>query len=894
VPLALTTVNIPVQAHDKENCTACTDRFQAQLRTHPGIVKVTDSDTQFRVTYDSKLCAQPCLDQAIHEIRRDLTQRFQHEVLSISGMDCPDCAQTIERAVRRINGVAHCSVIFTGAKMRVEVEGSPTTVAQVRPQVRRCVRNLGYRVRTAPSERTDNSEGTAPSERTDKDTTDEDPLASSWYDRLPEILVTIMSGVGVLTATLLSLTTDSSLLPEFLYSLAILLGGYSIARSGWSALWATRRPDINLLMSIAVVGAVGIGAWQEAALVVLLFRIGENLESQAAARTRRSLETLVTLAPATAQIQIPATDTPHREFVEKQVPVHTLVVGDKVVVRPGEPIPVDGIVLDGASAVDQSPITGEAMPVDKTAGDTVFAGTHNSEGRLLIRVSTAPGDTTLDRITAAVQEAQAQQAPTQRWVNRFAEVYTPLVIFVAVLTISLPPLAGWGAFSAWLYRGLAFLILACPCALVIATPVAIVSALGRACTAGVLVKGGAHLENAARLRVMAFDKTGTLTQGQPRVVEVIPLAAPDARTLLSLAAALEEGSEHPLAHAVRDAARAQEVPHLAVHDFQAERGFGVRGTIAGRMLRAAAPRLFATHPGFNTPPNNVPDSTNNTVRAGKGAVIDPVIDSIIDPVVDPVIGNGAIAKKHTAPPQPAQDPTTPRKTGATPQQIVERLKAQGHTIIVIGDDTTIDGVLALADTPRPHARPQIAALRAVGISHITLLTGDHAAAAQATAAQLGIRDVRSDLLPDDKVSAIQELQAEFGPTGMVGDGVNDAPALAVATVGLAMGSAGSPAAIETADIALMGDDPGKVAGFLGLARWTNTIVRQNIIFALTVKIIAALLNLFGLLPLWAAVLTDVGTTLIVVANGLRLLRGRPVGKRRHTPLLEAGSPVPLS
>ncbi|MGH2759860.1 MAG: heavy metal translocating P-type ATPase [Actinomycetota bacterium] len=788
------TAEIPVALPaDEADCGSCADRLRDELGRHRGLMSVEPVGASvIRVSYDPDLCSISCVTRAADAIGVNLGRRFHHEVVAVEGMDCYDCAQTIERAVGRLPGVTSCSVSFAGARMRVEYEADGGITPDA---LRKTVASLGYRIPAAVPP------GAEP------------PARQSFFVRNRREIVT--AGAALLTLAALTLSAggaEAAAVP--LYVVAIAAAGWPVARAGIAAARLTRRPDINLLMTIAVIGAGAIGAWLEAALVVVLFSIGEDLEGYAVDRARRSLAGLVELSPQTARVR--------RGDREVEIGLAELAVADVVVIRPGERIPADGRVTDGASAVDQAAITGESVPVDKERGDEVFAGTLNGEGRLVVEVGRAPGDTTLDRIAKAVAEAQAQKATTERWVDAFAKVYTPIVMGVAVLTVLVPSALGVGSFSQWFYRGLAFLILACPCALVIATPVSIVSALARASAAGVLVKGGAYLETAAGINAVAFDKTGTLTAGRPRVTKIVALASRTDAQVLRLAASLEAASEHPLARAVVAEAASWNVQLAPVEDFVALRGYGVEGTVAGFRFRVGKPSLFAGHPGV-----------------------------------------------------------------ADAQATIDRLEREGRTVVVVGDDERIAGLLGINDTVRPGARGALDTLRRAGVEVTMLLTGDHQAAGDAVAREAGIDRVHAALLPDDKVRLVEDLGRGHDTVAMVGDGVNDAPALARAAVGIAMGSAGSPTAIETADVALMGEDVGKVAGLIGLARWSRAVVRQNIVFSLAVKGVAAALALAGVLTLWMAVLADVGATLLVVANGLRLLRSRPHGRLRELPMLEA-------
>ncbi len=779
-------VELPVSGPD--DCVACADRLRERLSRHRGVVgieAVPGSDA-VRISYDPDLCSRDCLDRTAQELRLDLDGGYAHRLCRLDGMDCADCAQTIERAVTRMEGVTNVAVSFPASTMRVEYQPGVVDLDRIHAQVGR----LGYRV-----------EGAA-------EATGFRRVLAIWATSKR---TTLLAATLLMVGLIIDLATSSTAVP--LYAAAALVGGLPLARSGIAALIATRRPDINILMTIAVIGAAAIGAWLEAALVVVLFAIGELLESRAVDRARRELASLVSLAPETARVRRRSGSGPLALMREVEVDIADVAVGDITVIKPGERIPVDGVVREGTSAVDQAPITGESTPVDKAVDDTVFAGTLNAQGLLLVEVTTAPGDTTLSRIAALVTEAQARKSPSERWVDGFARGYTPAVVGVAVV-VAVAPLLFCVAFSTSFYAALALLILACPCALVISTPVAIVSALGRASAAGVLVKGGAHLEQAASVRAVAFDKTGTLTEGRPTVASIVALDR-DEDGLLTLAATLEAGSEHPLARAIVHEARDRGLMTGTVDGFEALTGLGARGQVDGRTLTIGDPRLF-------------PDLS---------AAVRDTIDAV---------------------------------------------QARAQTAVVMAVNDLPSGVIGIADALRPEAVEAVADLRRLGVGPLVLLTGDNEKTATAIATAVGIDDVRASLLPQDKSAAIAELGADVA---MVGDGVNDAPALAASSIGFAMGSAGSDTAIEVADVAIMGDDPRKVAGLIGLARWTKSVVRQNIAFSLGTKVIAAGILAAGALPLWGAVVADVGASLIVVGNGLRLIRGCPGGSLRGAPML---------
>ncbi len=612
----------------------------------------------------------------------------------------------------------------------------------------------------------------------------------------------LLVGVGLL---LHWLQLGPALLATGVFLTAILIGGWMLLPGAWAAVRGL-RPNISSLMVIAVVGASIIGDWAEAATVVFLFGVAEWLEGWADRRAQRAVEALLEIAPKTATVK--------RDGKFTDVPVEDVRVDETVAVKSGMNIPLDGAVLVGESAVNQAPITGESVPVDKKPGDTVFAGTVNGEGSLEIRVTKAAGDTTLARIIRLVKEAQEQKAPTQRFVDVFARYYTPTVTVVALLVFLVPPLLLHGDWAQWLYRACVLLIIACPCALVISTPVSIVAGLTALAKRGVLVKGGAHLESIAKLKALAVDKTGTITAGKPQVQGVEMLNQKSEQEILRVAAAIDAHSAHPLAKAIVEHVQSRGIEFPRAENYQARSGRGAEGVIDG-------------HAYF--------------------------------------VGNHRFT----------------HELGVCSEEIEHRLSAvesKGQSVIVVGhrphDNCAgeVLGIIAVGDTVRPNAAEAIRALHAAGIESVVMLSGDNQRTAESIAKQVGIDEARGDLLPADKVEAVKALRVKHGSVGMVGDGVNDAPAMATATVGIAMGGAGTDAAIETADITLMTDDLGKIAETVRLGRRTLGIIRFNIGFALALKALFLVLTLLGHASLWLAIMADTGATLLVVANALRLLR----------------------
>jgi len=614
-----------------------------------------------------------------------------------------------------------------------------------------------------------------------------------------------VAGVAAIAAETLAFSgfDESGPLVIALALATMLLGGLPTLRKGWIALKRVTL-NIHLLMSLAVIGAIVLGQWPEAAMVVWLFGLSEMMESLSLARARDAIRALTQLAPETASVQ-------GADGRWSAVPAAQVAIGARVRVPPGERVPLDGRVLTGRSSLNEAALTGEAMPVDKAPGDALLAGSINGDGLLEMAVTAAKGHTLLDRMAAAVQQAQSQRAPTQAFIDRFARVYTPAVVLAAVALAVLPPLLGLGAWSDWIYKGLVLLVIACPCALVISTPVTVVSGLAAAARRGILIKGGLYLERARQLKTLAFDKTGTLTEGRPQLAAVQPLdPSVDADQALHLAARLDAGSAHPLAQAI-----------VAAH-----------GQRIGTALEPV-------------------EHLRNLPGLGLTAELDGQ---------DFALGNERLAEQRGA----ADDAA---------RAAARALQAQGHTLVWLTRGRRTLALLALSDTPRPEAAEVLATLRARGL-RLAMLSGDQRASAVAMAGRLGMAEdaVRAPLLPQDKLDAIARMADEQGPVAMIGDGVNDAPALARADIAIAMGAAGSATALETADIALMQDDLRKLPELIGLSERVARVLTQNIVVALGLKAIVAALTLAGIGSLWLAVLADAGASLLVVLNGLRLLR----------------------
>ena len=583
------------------------------------------------------------------------------------------------------------------------------------------------------------------------------------------------------------------------YVVSVALGGvYAVRRAIVSA--RAGLLDINVLMVVAVAGAMAIRQWSEAASVLFLFALAQLLEARAMDRARGAIRALMDLTPVEAVVR--------RDGLELRLPVDDVRVGDTILVRPGEKIPLDGAVAAGDSFVNQAPVTGESLPVEKGPGDEVFAGTINGRGALDVAVTRLRRDSTLARIIHLVERAQAQRAPSQAFVDRFARVYTPVMLAGAVLVALVPPLAGGGSWSTWFYRSLVLLVISCPCALVISTPVSIVSALAAAARKGVLIKGGARLETMAATRVVAFDKTGTLTKGRLRVHDVVPIDGADPREIVRIAASLESRSEHPIGRAVMQRAAHDGIALAPVMAFHALPGRGAEASLDGQQILVGSHRLFEER-----------------------GLCSPALEAVLD-----------------------------------------ELAGHGCSTVLVGADSRALGAIGVHDETRELARETVDLLRERGIAHLVLLTGDREPAAKALARSLGLDEYRADLLPEDKVAAVEDLRVRYGVLTMVGDGVNDAPALAAADVGVAMGAAGTDAALETADVALMADELLKIPYALALSRATTRNIRVNIAFSIVLKAAFLLLAITGQATLWMAVTADMGASLVVIANALRLLR----------------------
>lgn len=693
------------------------------------------------------------------------------KVYRVQGLSCANCAMTFEKNVKKLPGVEDAKVNFGAAKIYVKGE---TTIEEL--EKAGAFENI--KVRDEKEKR---------GERV------------PFWKQKENIKVYISTLLLIMSWFLNKQFGEGHIIPTVGYAFSIIIGGYSLFFTGLKNL-SKLTFDMKTLMTIAVIGAAMIGEWREGATVVILFAITEALERYSMDTARQSIESLMDIAPKEALIR--------RGNEEMMVPVDDIQVGDIMIVKPGQKIAMDGVVIKGNSTINQAAITGESVPVSKTVNDEVFAGTLNEEGLLEVKVTKRVEDTTLAKIIYLVEEAQAERAPSQAFVDQFAKYYTPAIMILSFFIAVIPPLFG-GSWSEWIYQGLAALVVGCPCALVVSTPVAVVTAIGNAAKNGVLIKGGIYLEEVGHLKVMAFDKTGTLTKGIPSVTNIVPLKGNENEGL-SIMAAIEKNSQHPLASAIIRKAKEMglDLESVSVEEFQEITGKGVKGVVNNVLYYIGSPSLF-----------------------------------------EELHGN--------------LDRTTKEK--------ISQLQAEGKTVMVLGTEKEILSLIAVADELRESSIDVIEKLNKLGIETV-MLTGDNKKTAEAIGKQIRVTDIKADLLPEDKLYFINNFRKKHKSVAMIGDGVNDAPALAASSVGIAMGGAGTDTALETADVVLMSDDLNKLPYTVQLSRKSLAIIKQNITFSLTIKALALLLVIPGWLTLWIAILADMGATLLVTLNSLRLLK----------------------
>lgn len=712
----------------------------------------------------------------------------------IKGMDCAEEISILKKEMGpKVGGEDRLSFDLLNGKMRVDTSASEITDEEVI----RSVKQTG--MEAIPC----------------RDYQNQSQQKQSFWSQHGRFVLCTASGIflvsGFLSHTLHhgiwdALTLTQSARHEFpfhsliLYCIAMVCGGWYVFPK---ALYSLKQlqPDMNLLMTVAVFGAIAIGEWFEGATVTFLFAFSLLLESWSVSRARRAIGSLVELSPLTARCKTEA-----NEIEEK--PVEEVKIDTIIMVYPGEKIPLDGIIQKGTSQINQAPITGESVPVHKIEGDEVFAGTINEDSTIEFQVTKESSDTTLARIIQLVEEAQSRRAPSEQWVEKFARYYTPAMMFLAIAVALFPPIFVGGDWIAWLYEGLVILVIACPCALVISTPVSIVAGLTAAARQGVLVKGGIFLEQPAKLEAIAFDKTGTLTYGKPIVQEIMPMNGKTEEEVLVTASALESHSDHPLARAIMQKVKEKNLSYESAKEFTLLKGKGAEGLVDG-----------------------------NTVWIGSHRLLH-----------EKNLENSELHNK------------------------IEEIEDTGHSVVVLGDDHTIWGLVSIGDEVRDTAKSVIQDLQNLGIKELLMLTGDNQGTAKAISDSIGMTEYKAEMLPEDKVEAVEQLVKQYKTTAMIGDGVNDAPAMARSSMGIAMGAAGTEAAIETADIALMSDDISNIPWLIKHSRRTLAIIKQNIIFALGVKSLFLILAFMGLATLWMAIAADMGASILVIFNALRLLQ----------------------
>lgn len=703
-----------------------------------------------------------------------MSEKMTEKTYRIEGLSCTNCAGKFEKNVKQLPGVTSATVNFGASKISVEGQ---TTIEEL--EEAGAFENLIIR---------------------DDQENDEQVRSKESFIKRNIALIISLGFILVAVISQLSLGEDH-LLTKALYILAIIIGGFDLFKEGFSDLI---KLDFSMesLMTIAIIGAAFIGEWAEGSIVVILFAISEALERFSMDKARQSIRSLMDIAPKEALIR--------RNNVEQLVSVYKIDIDDIMIIKPGQKIAMDGLVINGHSSVNQAAITGESVPVEKQLDDEVFAGTLNEEGVLEVKVTKKVTDTTIAKIIHLVEEAQGERAPAQAFVDKFAKYYTPFIIIMALLIVVVPPLFFGGDWNKWLYQGLSILVVGCPCSLVISTPVSIVSAIGNAAKNGVLVKGGVYLEEIGHLRAIAFDKTGTLTKGKPVVTDFIATSSETDINYLSIISSLESLSQHPLASAILNEADKTNVDYksIQIEDFQSITGKGLTGIHQNIRYYIGSPKLFSAS----------------------------------------VIEETAVKVQY------------------------RQFQEQGKTAMYFGTDEQILGVIAVADEVRDSSAAVISELHKLSIEHTIMLTGDNTKTAESIGKQLGVTEIKGDLMPQEKLDSIKALRTTYNKVAMVGDGINDAPALAASTVGIAMGGAGTDTALETADVALMGDDLQKLPFIVRLSRQTLKVIKQNITFSLGIKLLALLLVIPGWLTLWIAIVADMGATLLVTLNGLRLMK----------------------
>ncbi|WZE72722.1 heavy metal translocating P-type ATPase [Macrococcus sp. CCM 2573] len=783
---------------DGFSCANCAGKFERNVKKIPGVedAKVNFGASKISVYGEAtveeleKAGAFENLKVTPEKPRRQAPQEVKKDknIYRVEGFSCANCAGKFERNVKKIPGVEDAKVNFGASKISVYGEATVEELEKA---------GAFENLKVVPEKPVRQA-----TQEINQEKEDEKEEKVPFYKKHSTLLYsTLLIVFGYLSVFV---NGDENIVTTLLFVASMLIGGLSLFKVGFQNLLRFEF-DMKTLMTVAVIGGAIIGEWAEVSVVVILFAISEALERFSMDKARQSIRSLMDIAPKEALVR--------RKGQEMMIHVDDIAVGDIMIVKPGQKIAMDGMVVSGYSAVNQAAITGESVPVEKAVDDEVFAGTLNEEGLLEVEITKLVEDTTISKIIHLVEEAQGERAPSQAFVEKFAKYYTPIIMIIAALVAVVPPLFFGASWETWVYQGLAVLVVGCPCALVISTPISIVSAIGNAAKKGVLIKGGVYLEEMGALKAIAFDKTGTLTKGVPVVTDFNVLNKQvDENEMLSIITALEYRSQHPLASAIMKRAEEANISYsdVVVDDFSSITGKGIKGTVDGTTYYIGSPKLFKE------------------------------------------LSNSSFDKNL--------------------EKKVATLQNQGKTAMVVGTDKEILAIIAVADEVRESSKEVIQKLHQLGIKNTIMLTGDNKGTANAIGSHVGVKEVQAELMPQDKLDYIKQLKSEYNNVAMIGDGVNDAPALAASTVGIAMGGAGTDTALETADVALMGDDLRKLPFTVKLSRKALNIIKANIIFAVAIKFIALLLVIPGWLTLWIAILSDMGATLLVALNSLRLMR----------------------
>lgn len=769
----------------------CADLIYDAVAQENGILQVSldPKEGEVAIDYDPTRISDTAVAAFASTVTPTLEQRWQTCTMRLDktgGRACESCAIMLEKRLQEMQGIRRATASYMGGAMTVTYDNAQLSSSDILHHVQQ----LGVRATPSVSDTAVSAPSTLPTTQRQ---------LWQWFTGNPEALFTLITLLTMIIGWIIERQNGMSLAAIGSYTLAYIFGGYYGLKGGLESL-RQHTIDVDLLMILAALGAAAVGEPFEGAMLLFLFSLSNVLQDFAMDRTRNAIRALMELRPATARIR--------RGSRELELPIEQVTIGDMMVVKPGDRIALDGLVVDGETSIDQSTLTGESIPVYKQTGDTVFAGSINQTGSLDVRVTKLAKDSTLAKLIQLVEEARSEKAETQRFIDQAEQYYALGVIILTALFIVIPPLLLNVPFDDAFYKAMTILVAASPCAIVISTPATVLSAIGNGAKRGILFKGGIYVENAATVQVIAFDKTGTLTVGKPQVTNIHPLADISEDELLALATAVEAKSEHPLAQATLNTAKSRELTIPDVRSFQSMTGKGVQAEVNGRTIQIGNMRLFS--------------------ESGLAGLADA-------------------------------------------ESTVTRYQDEGKTTVVVTADEQILGIIAYADVMRPDAPQVVADLKRRGIKHIVMLTGDHERVARHIADEVGVDELFADLMPEDKVTAVQQVQAKYGPTIMVGDGVNDAPALATADIGMAMGAAGTDVALETADIVLMGDNLKNIPYVIGLSKKTRQTLIVNLTFAISAIAIMVLLIIFRDLPLPIAVLGHEGGTVLVSLNGMRLL-----------------------